>query len=174
MKLPPRNTLHQTRAEFLLRRDFYRVYLQARFAAGKDQELPDAASVFTKEGIQQLREHITEEALRAPVVFTERLSNRVLAVHLVQNVVERFIVLNMRFKVDPDVLVHALIEEYVHSQQVLDGIDFAQHKAQFAYAERPYELEAKRIATAILGYDPDNYETYLVREEYSDIYYDTI
>ena len=172
MKLPPRNTLHGTRAESLLRRDFYKVYLQARYAGGEDQELADAASVFTQEGLRQLREHITEDALKAPVVFTERLSNRILAVHLVQNTGEGYVVLNMRFKIDPDVLVHALIEEYVHSQQVLDGIDFVQQRAQFAYAERPYELEAKRIATAILGHDPDGYDTYLVREEHSDFYYD--
>jgi hypothetical protein len=174
MKLPPRNTLTGTHAEYLLRRDFYRVYLQARYSAGEDRELPDAASVFTPEGLHLLREHITEEALKAPVVLTERLSNRVLAVHLVQNAVERFVVLNMRFKVDPDVLVHALVEEYVHSQQVLDKIDFEQQREQFAYAERPYELEAKRIATAILGYDPDTYETYLMREEHSDVHYDII
>ena len=80
----------------------------------------------------------------------------------------------MRFKVDPDVLLHALVEEYVHSQQVFDKVDFEQQRAQFAYAERPYELEAKRIATEILGYDPDSYETYLVREEHSDVYYDII
>ena len=123
MKLsPPRNTLSGTRAEDLLRRDFYRVYLQARSIAGEDRELPDAASVFAVEGMRQLREHITEEALKAPVVLTERLSNRVLAVHLVQNAVERFVVLNVRFKVDPDVLAHALVEEYVHSQQVLDNL----------------------------------------------------
>jgi hypothetical protein len=174
MKLLPRNTLYGTRAEHLLRRDFYRVYLQARYAAGEDQELADAASVFTPEGMRQLREHITEEALKARVVLTERLSNRVLAVHLVQNAGERFVVLNMRFKVDPDVLVHTLIEEYVHSQQVLDKIDFEKERVEFPYAERPYELEAKRIATAILGYDPDGYETYLMREEHSDVYYDIL
>lgn len=174
MKLPPRNTLQGTHAERLLRRDFYRVYLQARYAAGEDIELVEATSVFTTEGIEQLCSYISEEALKAPVVLTERLSNRVLAVHLVQNATERFVVLNMRFKVDPDVLVHALIEEYVHSQQVLDEVDFALQRAQFAYAERPYELEAKRIATELLGYNPDNYETYLIRDEHSDVYYDIL
>jgi len=124
--------------------------------------------------MQQLREHLTEEALKAPVVLTEHLSNRVLAVHLLQNSGERFVVFNMRFKVDPDVLAHALVEEYVHSHQVLNGIDFALQRAQFAYAERPYEREAKRIATTILGYDPDIYETYLIREEHSDVYYDIL
>jgi len=172
MKLPPRNTLSGTRAEQLLRRDFYGVYLRHRYADREDLELADATSVFTPEGLRQLRDYLTEDALKAPVIFTEHLSNRVLAVHLVQNTVERIVVLNMRFKVDPDVLVHALIEEYAHSQQVLDGIDFAQQRAQFAYAERPYELDAKRIATTILGYDPDIYETYLIREEHSDVFYD--
>ena len=172
MKWFPRNTLEGTRAESLLRRDFYSVYLQARHVAGEDKELPDAASVFTLEGIQQLQQYLTTQALEAPVVLTDRLSNRVLAVHLVQNHVERFVVVNLRFKVDPDILAHALIEEYVHSQQVLDNIDFEQEKRLFAYRERPYEVEAKRIASEILGYDPTTYETYLMREAPSGILYD--
>ena len=172
VKLPPRNTLDGTRAEYLLRRDFYGKYLQARYVVGENQVLPDAAAVFTSKGIQHLRQHLTEEALQAPVVLTERLSNRVLAAHLVQNFVERFIVVNMRFKVDPDVLAHTLIEEYVHSQQVLNKVNFEHQKQQFAYQERPYEVEAKRIASEILGYDTNTYDTYQIREEPSQILYD--
>ena len=88
-----------------------------------------------------------------------------LAILVVQNGVECYVVLNMRFKVDPDVLVHTLIEEYVHSQQVLDKVDFEREREQFAYAQRPYEAEAKRIATEVLGYNPAACETYLMREE---------
>lgn len=172
MKQTPRNTLQGTRAEALLRRDFYGVYLQARYVAAEDTELPNVAAVFTLEGILPLRQHLTEMALQAPVVLTERLSNRVLAVHLVQNFVERFVVVNARIKVDPDVLAHALMEEYVHSQQVLDKIDFEQQKQQFAYHERPYERDAKRIATEILGYSPDDYEFFLMRAEPAGILYD--
>ncbi len=174
VKLPPRNSLDGTRAERLLRRDFYGKYLQARYVVGEDQVLPDAAAVFTQEGIQRLLQHLTGEALQAPVVLTERLSNRVLAAHIVQNFVERFVVVNMRFKVDLDVLAHALIEEYVHSQQVLDNVDFDLQKQQFAYQDRPYEVEAKRIASEILGYNPDIYDTYQMREEPAQILYDTL
>ena len=173
MRLTPRNTLEGTRAEALLRRDFYGAYLQARYMGGEDAELPNAAAVFTSEGIQQLLQHITEAALQAPLVLTERLSNRVLAVHLVQNLVERFVVVNARIKVDPDVLAHTLIEEYVHSQQVLDKVDFERQKQQFAYHERPYEQDAKRIATEILGYSPEDYKTFLMRREPDCILYDT-
>ena len=173
MKQPPRNTLQGTLAEALLRRDFYGTYLQARYVAAEDTELPNAEAVFTPEGIRQLRQHLTDTALQTPVVLTERLSNRVLAVHLVQNHVERFVVVNARIKVDPDVLAHTLVEEYVHSQQVLDRVDFERQRQQFAYYERPYEQEAKRIATEILGYSPDDFEFFPMRAEPAGILYDT-
>lgn len=172
MRETPRSILHGTRAETLLRRDFYGMYLQARYIPVGDIELKNALEVFTEQGIQHLQQYITETALQASVVLTERLSNRVLAAHLVQNGVERFVVVNTRFRVDPDVLTHALIEEYIHSQLILDGLDVEAQKRQFAYHERAYEQDAKRIATEILGYSPDNYETYLIRDEPVGILYD--
>lgn len=174
VKLPPRNILNRTQAEFLLRRDFYGIYLQSRYFAGEDKEIPDAEGVFTPEGIQKLLKYLSSEALKTPVVLTERLSNRVLAVHLVQNEVNRFVVVNARFKVDPDVLAHTLIEEYVHSQQSINKTDFKQQREQYSYSERPYESEAKRIASEILGYDPDNYESFLTRDAPSGILYDIV
>ena len=88
MKRTPRNTLQGTRAETLLRRDFYGVFLQARYVPFEDIELPNAAAVFTAQGMEQLRQHLTETALQASVVLIERLSNRVFAVHLVRNLLE--------------------------------------------------------------------------------------
>ena len=85
----------------------------------------------------------------------------------------RLVVVNTRFRVDPDVMAHTLIEEFVHAQQTLDKVDFAAQRSQFAYNERPYEIEAKRIAAEILGYDPAEYETYLRRDEPNGALYDT-
>ena len=51
MKRMPRNTLQGTHAETLLRRDFYGVYLQARYVPAEDIELPNAAAVLTAHGI---------------------------------------------------------------------------------------------------------------------------
>ncbi len=52
MKRTPRNTLQGTRAETLLRRDFYGAYLQARYLPAEDIEMPDAAAVFTEYGVE--------------------------------------------------------------------------------------------------------------------------
>jgi hypothetical protein len=143
-----------------------------RVLDGEDTEIPDAFAICTPEGLQAIRRFLSEEALQTPVVFTERLSNRVLAVHLVIGIEGRVIAVNSRFRVDPDVLIHALLEEFVHTEQVLDKVDFEAQRRQFAYQDRPYEQEAKRIATQIPGYDPDEYDVYLIREEPEGILYD--
>jgi hypothetical protein len=62
-------------------------------------------------------------------------------------------------------MAHALVEEFVHVQQQIDGTDFDGQRRQFAYDDRPYEIDAKRIATEVLGYVPDAYETVLLRDE---------
>ena len=66
-------------------------------------------------------------------------------------------------------MAHTLVEEFVHVQQIRDGVDFEALRLRFAYHERPYEQEAKRIATDVLGYEPDAYEVYLLREEPDDL-----
>lgn len=108
----------------------------------------------------------------APVFFTEKLSNRVLAGCLRLQNGSHIIAINARFKADPEVLAHTLMEEFAHVQQIIEGIDFATQRRQLAYHERPYEQEAKRIAVEILGYEPDEYDAYLLREEPSGSLYD--
>lgn len=82
------------------------------------------------------------------------------------------VVINARCKADPEVLAHTLVEEFVHAQQRLNGVDFEAQRRQYAYRERPYEQEAKRIATETLGYEPDEFDTHLVREEPTGVLYD--
>ena len=63
------------------------------------------------------------------------------------------IAINARFKADPEMLTHTIVEEYAHAQQVLDGVDFEAQRRRFPnYADRPYEIEAKR---AELRQSPD-------------------
>jgi hypothetical protein len=139
-----------------------------------DAEIDGASSAFSDEAMSRLRRSISEQALQTRVLLTDRLSNRVLAVHLVGQSDEHLIAVNTRFRIDPDVLTHALIEEYVHSQQVLDGVAIETERTQFDYAERPYEQYAKRIATEILGYDPGAYEIILLRDEQPERLFDGI
>lgn len=174
MTLQTRNTLRGTHAEHLLLPDFYRIYLHARLLDGEDKLLSNAHAVFCVEGLRRLRSYFNEAALNTPVVLTERLSNRVLAVHLAENPSTRIIAVNTRFRIDPDVLAHLLLEEFAHSQQMLDGTDFEAQRHQFAYDERPYEQEAKRIATEILGYNPADFIHYLVRDEPDGVLYDRV
>ena len=84
----------------------------------------------------------------------------------------RLVAVNARFKIDPDVLTHTLLEEFAHTQQVLDGLDFEAQQRAFAYAERPYEQTAKQLATDILGYDPTDYDVFLLRDAPSGPLYD--
>ena len=66
---------------------------------------------------------------------------------------------------DPDALTLALLEEFAHAQQVIDGVDFETQRQNFPYAERPYEQEAKQTATELLNADTAEYAVYIVREE---------
>ena len=143
------------------------MYKEAVYHGGRDEESADADAVFTEKVFQALRTYLCEEAFITPILLTETLSNRVLAVHLTGKSGERLIAVNTRFRVDPDVVAYTLIEEFVHTQQVIDGIDFATQRSQFSY-----EIEAKRIATEILGYDPGDYETYIRRDEPEGVLYD--
>ena len=161
----PRNTLQGTRAEHLLQREFFTLYLYARVLDGEDRTVADAMQVFSPHTLAALRERLSAEALLTPIVLTDRLSNRVLAVHLTHADGTRLVAVNTRFKIDPDVLAHTLLEEFAHTQQVLEGLDFETQRRSFAYSERPYELAAKQLATHIVGYDPNDYDVFLLREE---------
>ena len=133
----------------------------------------EASTVFEDVLLLKLRSVLSTEALETPVYFSDSLSNRVLAVHLTLQKGLRQIIVNVRFKMDPELLAHTLIEEYVHAQQVLDDVDVAGQCQQFPnYEDRPYEQEAKRIATEMLGYNPKEYEVLLVREEPLGFLYD--
>jgi hypothetical protein len=93
--------------------------------------------------------------------------------HALVNDGSRIIAVNVRFKVDPELLAHALVEEFAHAQQVLDGVDFEAQRRQFPdYATRPYEQEAKRVASEILGYTPEGYAVQLLRDEPAGVLYD--
>jgi hypothetical protein len=169
----PRNTLEKTRAAGQLRRDFFKEYLYARTLDGADREIENAFTVFEGETLAMLRQRLSPSALATPLVLTEKLSNRVLAIHARHDDGTRTIAVNVRFKVDPEMLAHTLVEEFVHAQQVLNGVDFAAQRQQFPdYASRPYEQEAKRIAGEILGYIPEDYTVYLLREEPAGVLYD--
>jgi hypothetical protein len=169
----PRNTLDQTRAAGQLQRDFFKEYLFSRMLDGADREIENASAVFTEQMLATLQQRLSPSALATPVVLTDRLSNRVLAIHVLHEDGTGIIAINARFKVDPEILAHALVEEYVHAEQVLDGVDFAAQRQQFPdYASRPYEQEAKRLASELLGYTPEDYTVYLLREEPSGVLYD--
>jgi hypothetical protein len=169
----PRDTLQQTRAAGQLQRDFFKEYLSSRMRDGADREIENASAVFEGQMLATLRQRLSPSALATPIVFTEKLSNRVLAIHVLHEEGTGTIAINARFKVDPEVLAHALVEEYAHAQQVLDGVDFAAQRQQFPdYASRPYEQEAKRLASELLGYAPEEYTVYLLREETSGVLYD--
>jgi hypothetical protein len=155
-----------------LLREFFRLYLRARLLGPPDVEVGNAFDVFSASGIEALQQTISDQALHTPVVLTERLSNRVFAIHIVMGADESVIALNTRFRVDPDYLVHALLEEFAHAQQFLDRVDFEAQRIAYPYSERPYEQKAKHIATDILGYDPSEFDVYLVREEPAGILYD--
>jgi hypothetical protein len=163
--LSPRTTLPGTRADGQLLRTFWMRYVSAYLRTGDDEPFGDASQIFTEPILTAMRNRLSMEVLTTSVFFTERLSNRILAARL--HVRNSFfaIAINARFIIDPEVLAHALVEEFAHVQQTLDGIDFVTQREQFAYHERPYEQEAKQIATEILGYEPDAYDARLLRDE---------
>ena len=125
--------------------------------------------VFTAPLIASLKLYCSDQALSIPILFTERLSNRALAVCIGYRDGSQVIAVNSRFMADPELIAHTLVEEYVHAQQRLDGIDFEEQRAHYSYSDRPYEQQAKQVATDILGYAPYDNKTILLREEPPDI-----
>ena len=169
----PRNTLEATRAAGQLQKNFFKEYLFARTLDGADREIENAFEIFEGQALETLRHRLSAPALETPMVFTDRLSNRVLAIHVLMNDGTRIIAVNVRFRVDPELLAHALVEEFAHAQQILDGVDFEVQRRQFPdYAARPYEQEAKRVGSEILGYTSEGYAVLLLRDEPSGILYD--
>jgi hypothetical protein len=143
---------------------FWAAYVDRYLRGGDEVAIGDALFVFTAMTEQRLSLVLSPTALQTPVLFSERLSNRLLATSLGLRDGSQIIVINSWFKMDPELMTHTLVEEFVHAQQRLDEVDFAAQQ-QLPYAERPYEIEAKRIATMVLGYEPGDYETYLLREQ---------
>ena len=170
--MKPRKTLRETRAQGQLQRDFFKEYLHAHLLGGNDRKIADAFAIFEGETLAKLRQRLSPEALATPLRFTDRLTNRRLAAHLTYQDGTRFIVFNARYRADPEQIAHTLIEEYVHAQQTLDGVDTTAQKRQYVYGERPYEQEAKQIATEILGYDAEEHVPNLRREEPEGELYD--
>lgn len=167
--LIPRNTLLGTRADGQLLRSFWANYVKARLLGADDEPLGGADRIFEESILFEMRRRFQTEVLLIPVFFTERLSNRILAGCITLQNGTHTIGINARFKVDPEIMAHSLVEEFVHVQQIFSGTDFEAQRRSFTYDERPYEREAKAISTEILGYQPSPYEAYLLREEPSDI-----
>lgn len=143
--------------------------LNARLLGADETVFGDARAIFTSSLLARLTTHCSKEALSIPLVFSERLSNRSLAVCIGFRDGAQLVAVNARFMADPELIAHTLVEEYVHAQQRLDGVDMEEQRARYAYADRPYELQAKQIATEILGYAPFGYTAILLREEPPDI-----
>jgi Zn-dependent peptidase ImmA (M78 family) len=150
-------------------RSFWARYVQARLLGADDIPFGAAPEIFEEPILGRMRQRFQEEALQTPVFFTERLSNRILAVCIRLQSGTNIIGINARLRVDPELMAHALIEEFAHAQQLVDGVDIEVQQHQFEYHERSYEREAKAIATEILGYEPEPYEALLIRDEGEDI-----
>lgn len=175
MMLKPRNTLVETRASVQLRRDFFAKYVLAYLQGGEDNVIGDAANVFEEPFFLTLQAHFDIETLGTKVVLTDKLSNRVLGTFLQMGERESAITINARFKMDPELLLHTILEEYVHAQQAINKLDFAEQRHLFPnYNERPNEIEAKRIAEQLAGYAFDDYDTYLRRPEPDGLLYDRV
>ena len=147
-------------------------HLSAVLKGGADNEFGFARDVFEGDALARLREQVTEEALNTPVIFTDNLSDRTLAALLRLRDGSCVIVVNVRFRVDPEDLAHAILEEIAHSQQVLDGVDF-ESQQHLPYAGRPYEKQAKVLARKVLGYKPTTHHAMLRREQPLGSLYDT-
>ncbi len=165
MKPRPRETLAGTRAEGKLLASFWTEYISARVRGGTEEIVGDARAIFTIPILDQLQHYLSREALSVPVVFTEQLRNRVVAVSIGYRDKTQIVAVNARFKIDPEIIAHTLIEEYDHGQQRIDGTDFDAQRRRYEYHERPYERKAKGLATKILGYDAPEYDAILIREE---------
>ena len=168
----PRSDLESTRAFGQMRKSFFTLWLNAHLQNSYKQdewELGVAEDVFEGETLVKLKSKVSNKALQTPLVGTDRWSNRsgVACLQLASGVESRtsIIVINTRFRFDAEYLAHALIEEIAHTQQRIDGVDFEAQQVRFVYEERPYEQEAKQMATDILGYDATEHEPTCVREE---------
>jgi len=168
MKRAPRNTLAGTRAARQLLSIFWTEYISARTRGATEEIIGDASAIFTAPVLQELQRHLSTEALSVPFLFTEQLRNRVVAVSIGYRDNTQIVAVNARFKFDPEVMAHTLVEEYTHAQQRIDGTDFDAQRRLYHYDDRPYELEAKRVATTVLGYDAPDYDARLIREEHED------
>ena len=170
--LIPRSTLRGTRAEGQFVKTFWGAYVEAYVRGGDGESIGDARAVFSEAICAALQARLSAETLKVFVLFSEQLINRLLAGSVSLQDGSQCVVINSRFKVDPEILAHTIVEEFVHAWQRIEKVGFAAQSIEFAYADRPYEIEAKRIATEILGYAPDEYEPYIRREEPDGVLYD--
>ena len=168
MKPRPRDILDGTRAVGQLLPSFWLEYISARVRGGTEEVVGDARTVFTVPLLLQLEDSISPEALAVPFLFTEQLPNRVIAANIGYRDGTQIVAVNSRFRFDPEVITHTMVEEYVHAQQRIDGTDFHVQKLYYSYHERPYEREAKDLATKILGYDSPDYGAMLIRDEHEN------
>jgi hypothetical protein len=109
---PRRTNLESTRAFGQMRREFFLSHLKQYETGGVDQEFGAARDVFEGEA------HVSAEALDTPVILTDLLSDRVLAVHVTTSNphTPRAILVNARVQVDPEEMAHAIAEEVAHAQ----------------------------------------------------------
>jgi hypothetical protein len=164
----PRNTLETTRAYGQMRKAFFVDWLEAHLKqrpGDEERELGQAKDVFEEPILNRLRARAGEETLQTHIVGTDDFSNRIGTVCIRLQDASCLIAINTRFQFDAEHLAHALIEEIVHVQQTLEGVDFTAQRQTYAYADRPYEREAKQIATAILGYDASEHIPLMKRPE---------
>jgi hypothetical protein len=134
--------------------------------------LGGGSAVFEPGFLEALRTRVGVAALDTPVFLTDRLSDRVLAAWLGFRDESSAIAVNARLLADPEVLVHTLVEEFVHAWQVQQEVDLAAQRAAFAYAERPYEVEAKALATELVGYSPEPCGVLRARREPAGLLFD--
>ena len=131
--LKPRDTPLGTRVEGQLRRSFWAEYVRAYLLGGDEQDIGDSKAVFTEMMLQRLKETLSAEALTTPVLFTEKLSNSTLAGCIGFRDRSQVIAINARCKADPELLAHTRVEEFVHAQQRLEGVDFENERRRLAY-----------------------------------------
>lgn len=172
--MKPRSHPRGTRAEGQFAQDFWKLYVNAYLLGDDEEAIGNARAVFSEAVCTILEEHFDAETLNVPVFFSERLSNHTLASNISFRDGSQCIVVNSRFKAEPEIIAHTLVEEFAHTWQRRTGVDFEAQRSQFAYQERPYEIEAKRIATEVVGYEPEQYEIYIQREESDGVLYDKI
>lgn len=164
----PRNTLEATRAYGQLRKAFFIAWLEAHLKQRPGTEerfLGEASEAFEEAILSELRASVSEEALQTRIIGTDDLSNRIGLACIELQDASCLIVVNTRFQFDAEHLAHALIEEVVHVQQILDKVNFEEQRQKYTYEERPYELEAKQIATTLLGYNASEHVPLMRRPE---------